>query len=177
MAKRTQNIVAVFPGSFDPVTHGHLELIRRAANLFNELVIGVGHNPDKQEMFTQQERLDMLRPHLRRFKNVRSEAYDGLTIDFVRKCKARVLVRGIRDVSDLSHELLQANLNQITGGVETVFLLTSDQHVMTSSTYIRQIYELGGGHAGRITRIVPANVARRLARKLGRAPRRRRKTP
>ena len=170
MPDRTQRITAVYPGSFDPVTHGHLDVIRRAARLFNSLIIGVGLNPDKSELFTPEERLALLQPHVEPLENVRTEAYDGLTIDFVLRCKARVLVRGVRDISDLSNELLQANVNMALGGIETVFLLTSDQHVLTSSSYVRQIYEMGAGDEDRIKRLVPENVAAALAEKL---PRRR----
>lgn len=175
----TAHIVAVYPGSFDPVTYGHLDLIRRAARLFNELVVGVGRNPDKQELFTPAERVELLRPHLRDLPNVRIEAYEGLTMDFVHRVGGRVLVRGLRDVADLSHEVQQANVNMLIGGIETVFLLTSDQHVLTSSTYIKQIFELGGGRTERIERLVPPNVARALARKLrpGSAARRASRTP
>jgi pantetheine-phosphate adenylyltransferase len=168
MPEPTQHIIAVYPGSFDPVTHGHLNVIRRASQLFNELVLGVGRNPDKSELFTPRERLALLEPHIREMPNVRAEAYDGLTFDFVRKCRGRVLVRGIRDSSDLSGELLQANLNQAIGQVETIFLLTSDQHVLTSSTYVKQIYEMGGSDVERIERLVPHNVSEALARKLKR---------
>jgi len=168
MAKRDEAITAVYAGTFDPVTLGHMDVIRRAAKLFNSLVIGVGRNPDKQELFTQKERLVLLAPHLRRLPSVRAEAYDGLTTDFARHCGARVLVRGIRDFTDLSFELLQANVNRTIGGVETAFLLSSDQHVLTSSTYIKQVYEMGGSNRKRIERLVPSNVARLLERKLGR---------
>lgn len=161
-------ITAVYAGSFDPVTLGHLDVIRRASQLFNYLVVGVGRNPDKGELFTQEERLAMLEPHLRDLPNTRAAAYTGLTTDFVRQCGGQVLVRGIRDFTDLSFEMLQANVNRTIGGVETVFLLTSDQHVLTSSTYIRQIYEMGGGDRERIERLVPPNVVEFLDRKLGR---------
>ena len=112
MTTNTEHIVAVYPGSFDPVTHGHLDVIRRAAKLFNELIIGIGRNPGKDMMFTPQERLDMLEPLLAEWPHVQAEAYDGLTFDFVQQCNARVIVRGIRDTTDLSNELLQANLNR-----------------------------------------------------------------
>jgi len=174
MAQRHETITAVYAGSFDPVTLGHLDVIRRAARLFNRLIVGVGRNPDKEELFTPQERLDLLAPHLPALPNTRAEAYDGLTTDFVRHCGAHVLVRGIRDFTDLSFELFQASINRTIGDVETVFLLTSDQHVLTSSTYIRQIYEMGGGDRERIERLVPPNVAEALVRKLGGKPKRRR---
>ena len=97
---------------------------------------------------------------------MRAESYDCLTFDFVRRLGASVLVRGIRDTTDLSNELLQANLNLTVGNVDTVFLLTRDQHVLTSSTYIKQIYEMGGGDIKQLERLVPRNVALALAAKL-----------
>jgi len=165
MPERTRHIVAVYPGSFDPLTHGHLDVVRRAALLFNELVVGIGRNPDKKEVFTPQERRALLGPHLTDLPNVRVEVYDGLTIDFARQCGGRVIVRGIRDMADLSSELQQATLNMEIGGIETVFLLTSSQHMLTSSTYVKQIFEMGGG-AVRLERLVPDNVAAALGPKL-----------
>lgn len=166
MAQQRRNTVAVFQGSFDPVTFGHLDVIRRAARMFNELIVGIGKNPDKEQLFTPQERLELLLPHLADLPNVRAATYDGLTIDFVRECGADVLVRGIRDMADLNHEVQLATLNRLIGNVETVFILTSDQYVLTSSTYIKQIYEMGGGDISRIRQLVPENVAQRLAGRL-----------
>ncbi len=160
-------VTAVYPGSFDPVTFGHLDIIQRAARLFSEVVVGIGQNPNKQELFTPQECRELLLPHIADFENVRAEIYGGLTIDFVRQCKGSVLLRGIRDVNDLSHELQQANVNMMIGGIETIFMLTSDQYMLTSSTYIKQIFELGGGSEAPIQRLVPANVVTALYRKLG----------
>ena len=159
------HVVAAYPGSFDPVTHGHLDVIRRAAALFDELVIGVGRNPDKRELFSQAERIALLTPHIDGYGNVRAVAYDGLTIDFARKCGSRVFIRGIRNQADLASELQQANVNMALSGIETLFLMTSDQHVLTSSTYVKQIWELGGGDE-RLARLVPQNVVARLAEKL-----------
>lgn len=161
-------ITAVYQGSFDPVTYGHLDVIRRAARVFNQLIVGIGVNPDKEEFFTPRERLSLLEPHIADLSNVRAATYDGLTIDFVRECRAHVLVRGIRDMADLSNEVQLANLNRLVGGVETVFMLASDQHVLTSSTYIKQIFEMGGGDPARIAQLVPPNVSEKLAKKLRR---------
>ena len=169
MAPAKGKIVAVFQGSFDPVTFGHLDVIRRAARLFNELIVAIGINPDKAPLFSPQERMDLLLPHIADLPNVRAASYAGLTIDFVRECGANVLVRGIRDMADLNHEVQLANLNRMIGGVETVFMLTSDQHVLTSSTYIKQIYEMGGGDLSRFKQLVPDNVAERLAERLATA--------
>jgi pantetheine-phosphate adenylyltransferase len=168
MAHASEHIVAVFQGSFDPVTFGHIDVIRRASRLFNELVVGIGINPEKEELFTAAERLELLRPNIADLPNVRAASYEGLTIDFVRECGASVLVRGIRDMADLTHEVQLANLNRMIGGVETIFMLTSERHVLTSSTYIKQIYEMGGGDISRIEQLVPRNVAERLGEKLAR---------
>jgi len=168
MSTPTRKIIAVYQGSFDPVTYGHLDIIRRAARLFNELVVGIGVNPEKEQLFDPQERLELLLPHIRDLPNVRAATYSGLTIDFLRECGGSVLVRGIRDLADLSNEVKLATLNRLIGGVESVFMFANDQHVLTSSTYIKQIYEMGGGDLARIAQLVPPNVARRLAEKLGR---------
>jgi pantetheine-phosphate adenylyltransferase len=168
MAQRGKKIIAVYAGSFDPVTHGHVDVIRRASKLVNELLVAIGTNPDKSPMFSPEERLALLRPHLRGLPNVRAKVNPGLTIDFARDHAAQILLRGIRDVADLSNELQQAELNMQIGRLETVFLLTSDQNILTSSTYIKQIFELGGGDLRRITQLVPANVARALGTKLRR---------
>lgn len=170
MSASMKRISAVYQGSFDPVTYGHLDIVRRGAAIFNELIVGIGVNPEKEQLFTSDERLALLRPHIADLTNVRAAAYDGLTIDFVRECGAHVLLRGIRDMADLSKEVQLANLNRLIGGVETVFMLASDQHVLTSSTYIKQIYEMGGGDQERIAQLVPPNVAAALAQRLVRRP-------
>ncbi len=161
-------VTAVYPGSFDPVTFGHLDLLRRAVDLFHEVVVGIGQNPGKAQLFTLEERLALIQPHLAALPNVRVKIYHSLTIDFVREVGGGVVIRGIRDVNDLSHELRQANVNRLIGGIETIFLLTSDEYVLTSSTYIRQIFELGGENQAPIQRLVPENVVAALASKLRR---------
>ena len=161
-------VVAVFPGAFDPITLGHLDIVHRASRLFDRLIIAVGHNPEKEAWFSPEERVAMVREAVAALGNVKTEAYDGLTMDYVRGVGARVLVRGIRDATDLREELQIANLNQSIGGVETVFLMTDDQHVLTSSTLIKQIVDMGGFDKRRLQRLVPPVVVEHLARKLGR---------
>lgn len=158
-------IIAVYPGSFDPVTYGHLDIVRRAAGLFREVIVGIGNNPSKEQLFAPEERRALIAEHLTDVPSVRVEAYQGLTIDFARRYGARVIVRGIRDVNDLSHEIQQANVNQMIGQIETVFLLTSDQNVLTSSTYLKQIFELSHGDEEMVHRLVPPNVAAALRAK------------
>lgn len=177
MPQSKKPVVAIYPGSFDPVTNGHLDIIRRASAMFDELIVGVGENPEKRSWFSQRERIEMLRPHLAQLRNARAEAYTGLTVDFVRRCGGRFLLKGIRDQIDLSDELHQANVNLLAGDVETLFLMTSDQHVLTSSTYIKQLYELGGSDLERLQRLVPANVLARLDQKMRRSRRTRSSLP
>jgi pantetheine-phosphate adenylyltransferase len=162
----SKSIRAVFPGTFDPITNGHLDIIKRAANLADELIIAVGHNPEKAALFTADERVAMIRELTVDMPGVRVEAYQGLTGDFVQQVKADIIIRGIRDYVDLHYELQQANINLTIANVETVFLLTSDQFALTSSTYIKQIVELGYNDLDRLSRIVPVDVARRLRDKL-----------
>lgn len=157
----------VFPGTFDPVTNGHLDIIKRGSNIVDELIVAVGHNPEKQALFTPDERIKMLTDLVSDIPRVRVESYEGLTAEFVQKAKADVIVRGIRDNVDLHYELQQANINLAISGVDTIFLLTRDQFALTSSTYIKQIVELGMADIERLSRLVPEAVARRLIEKFG----------
>lgn len=157
---------AVFPGTFDPVTLGHLDIMRRAARLFTRLVVGVGQNPEKSAMFTADERVEMIREHIGDLDNATVASYAGLTMEFVRGIGAPVIVRGIRDGSDLRDELQFANANLIVGDIETVFLMTNEQHALTSSTLIKQIVELGGGDLKRLSNLVPPSVLKRLESKV-----------
>ena len=163
-----KSIRAVFPGAFDPITNGHLDVIKRARELVDELIVAVGHNPEKKELFTIPERLDMVTELLSDLERVRVQAYEGLTAEFVQSIGARILIRGIRDNVDLHYELQQANINMAVGGVETVFLLTRDQFALTSSTYIKQIVQLGCQDLERLSRLVPLLVAARLRAKFAR---------
>jgi pantetheine-phosphate adenylyltransferase len=144
MTQRIQRRVAVFAGQFDPITNGHLDIIRRGVGLFDELIVGVGINPDKQEMFSQAERVAMIRVLLQETEGIKVEKYTGLTVDFAKKMQASVLLRGIRDVSDLRNEFHLAQANRALGGVETVFIMTGDQYALTSSSLIRQVIVMGG---------------------------------
>ena len=156
---------AVFPGAFDPITNGHLDLIRRGRILFDKLIVAVGRNPEKTELFSAAERVEMIRSLIAGMDNVSVQAYEGLTFDFVSSVGANVILRGIRDSVDLRGELQTANTNLLVGEVETVFLLTRDQHALTSSSLIRQIAELGGCDEERLGRLVPPIVAKKLQEK------------
>ncbi|MEI8195082.1 MAG: pantetheine-phosphate adenylyltransferase [Phycisphaerae bacterium] len=136
--------IAVFPGTFDPVTLGHLDVIARGRKLFDHLIVAVGHNPDKVELFSVAERVGMIRGLIRGMKNVSVEAYEGLTIDFVQRRGALAILRGLRNMSDLEYEFQIALTNRAVGTVETVFIMTSEQFGFTSSSLIKQIVGLGG---------------------------------
>jgi pantetheine-phosphate adenylyltransferase len=167
MATRTRNSssrskkIAVFPGQFDPITNGHLNVIRRAVGLFDELIVAVGINPDKTEMFSLSDRVSMIRELVRDIDAVRVEKYTGLTVDFVKKVGATVILRGIRDVSDLHYEFQLALANRAVGEVETVFVMTGDQYALTSSSLIRQVVSLGGD-VRQLRGVLPQPVIDRL---------------
>lgn len=135
---------AVFPGQFDPITNGHLDVIRRGLKLFDEVIVAVGVNPEKAGMFTLDEREDMIRQLLKAIPHAKVKKYSGLTADFVHEVKATAILRGIRDVSDLRYEFQLALANRVVGGIETVFIMTGDEYALTSSSLIRQVVSLGG---------------------------------
>lgn len=160
--------IGVFPGQFDPITNGHLDVIRRAGRLFDELIVGVGINPEKRELFTLEERVKMIRSLLKDEPGVRVEQYTGLTVDFVRHCKATAILRGIRDVSDLRYEFQLALANRAVGGVETIFIMAGDQYALTSSSLIRQVVALGGD-IRQLKSLLPDIVIERLREKHGKS--------
>jgi pantetheine-phosphate adenylyltransferase len=139
--------VAVYTGMFDPVHYGHLDIIERGSRLFDKLIVGVGINPDKQPMFTIDERLEHLgavtaKPEL---DNVEVQKIDGLTVQFVRKCKARIMIRGLRTLSDMEYEFTMSLMNlHLDPEIETVFLMAKEEFSHVSSTLVRQIAALGG---------------------------------
>src|SRR5438552_8062493 len=160
-SKTRPSRIAVFPGQFDPITNGHLDVIRRGVRLFDELIVGVGINPEKRELFSIDERVEMIRKLLKGVRGAWVEQYTGLTVDFVRSVNATAILRGIRDVSDLRYEFQLAQANRAVGGVETVFIMTGDQYALTSSSLIRQIVTLGADLA-KLQPLVPPSVIDRL---------------
>ena len=138
-------IRAVYPGTFDPLTRGHEELVRRAATLFETIVLGVADSRTKRPFFTLQERIDMARTALANLANVTVVGFSGLLIDFARKQGARAIVRGLRAVSDFEYEFQLAGMNRnLNPDVETIFLTPSEQHMFISATLVREIAMLGG---------------------------------
>ncbi len=154
---------AVFPGSFDPITNGHLDVIERSSGLFDEIVIGVGDSSQKEYMFTGSERLEMIRQIAANMPNVRAERFSGLTVDFAREMKANAILRGLRDISDVQYEFQLALTNRTLSGIETVFIMTSETKGFISSTLIREVAR----HNGDVSGMVPECVAKMLNIKLG----------
>ena len=146
--------IAIFPGTFDPVTRGHLDVIRRGAHLFDELVVAVGENPEKASLLPQKQRAKILAQVVAGLPNVRVRTFRGLTVDFARKIGAAVILRGVRNSSDLQFESQVALTNRAVAGVETVFILTSPELAFTSSSLIRQIASMGGD----VSALVPPEV-------------------
>jgi pantetheine-phosphate adenylyltransferase len=158
---------AVCPGSFDPVTNGHLDIVGRSSRLYDEVVVAVLVNESKQGLFTIAERLDMLREVVKPYGNVRVESFQGLLVDFCRAQQASVVVKGLRAVSDFDYELQMAQMNIGLAGVETLFMPTNPQHSFLSSSLVKDVAKWGGD----ITAHVPELVARRLADRLRRPAR------
>jgi pantetheine-phosphate adenylyltransferase len=158
-----QRRIGVFPGQFDPITNGHMDVIRRAVGLFDLLIVAVGINPEKTELFHLNERVSMIRVLTKQIPGVQVEKYTGLTVDFARKVKATAILRGIRDVSDLRYELQLALANRTVGGIETVFIMTGDQYALTSSSLIRQVVSLGGD-VRKLQGVLPEIVIAKLQR-------------
>ncbi len=138
-------IIAVYPGTFDPMTRGHEDLVRRAASLFDKIVVGVAVSQNKAPFFTVTERVEIAREILGHYPNVQVASFSGLLKDFVREQNARVIVRGLRAVSDFEYEFQMAGMNRyLLPDVETMFLTPSDQYQFISGSIVREIAQLGG---------------------------------
>jgi pantetheine-phosphate adenylyltransferase len=155
---------AIFPGSFDPITNGHLDVVKRAMRLFDELIIAVGRSPIKNQLFTPEERVEMIAELITDMPGVGVESFEGLMVDYAAKRKADVVLRGLRSLTDVQYEFQLAMTNRAVAGIETVFIMTSEQYGFTSSTLIREIAMLGGD----LSNLIPPSVYKRLQ---GRFPR------
>jgi len=153
---------AIFPGSFDPITNGHLDVINRAIKLFDELIIAVGRSPVKNQLFTPEERVQMIAELIADMPGVSVESFDGLTVEYAKKKKADVILRGLRSLTDVQYEFQLAMTNRAVAGIETVFVMTSEQFGFTSSTLIREVASLGGN----LENLIPKNVHQRLQKRL-----------
>ena len=163
MAAAVKSVLAIYPGSFDPVTNGHLDLIERGAKLFDRLVVAVLHNLEKDPLFAVSERLDMLREVTRGWPNVEVDVFEGLLVDFARQKRAQVILRGIRALSDYEYELQMALMNRkLEPKIETVFMMPAEAYSYLSSRLVREIARLGGP----LKDMVPVTVEERLRAKV-----------
>jgi pantetheine-phosphate adenylyltransferase len=165
--------IGLFPGTFDPLTNGHLDVILRGQGLFDTLIVAIGHNPAKSEIFSMAERRAMIQHIIdgRCGSHVQVRSYEGLTVDFAKDIGATAILRGLRNVSDLAHEFQLALTNRALTQIETVFVMSGEEHGFTSSSLIKQI--ASGGAVDRLGPMLPTVVIDALKRKqreLGRLP-------
>jgi pantetheine-phosphate adenylyltransferase len=153
---------AVCPGSFDPVTNGHLDIVKRAASLFDEVTVAVLINRNKAGLFSVEERLDMLRQTTQEFPNVMVDAFHGLLVDFCRERGIAAIVKGLRAVTDFDYELQMAQMNSSLADVDTVFVPTSPEYSFLASSLVKEV----ASHGGDVSRLVPDLVLRRLTARL-----------
>ncbi len=156
---------AIYPGTFDPVTKGHLDIIERAAKLFDEVIVAIAQNIEKEPLFSLEERLDFLRASLSSAKSIRITQFDGLLVDFAQAEGAVAVIRGLRAISDFEFEFQLALMNRkLKSSVETIFLMPKEEYTYLSSRLVKEIARLGGD----VAQFVPDQVAQALRKKIGR---------
>ncbi len=155
-------IRAIFPGSFDPITNGHLDVIKRAIKLFDELIVAVGRSPIKNPLFTPEERVEMIAELVKDIPRVSVESFDCLTVEYAARKKADVILRGLRSLTDVQYEFQLAMTNRAVAGIDTVFVMTSEQYGFTTSTMIREVAALGGD----VSKLIPIAIYEKLQLKL-----------
>ena len=155
-------LTALCPGTFDPVTNGHLDIVGRAAGLFDRVVVGVVENPDKEPLFSVSERVEMIREAVSELDNVEVDSFSGLLVDYARSREVGAIVKGLRAVTDFDYELQMAQMNRHLGEVETCFVPTSPRWSYLSSSLVKEVARFGGD----VSSLVPEHVARRLKEKL-----------
>lgn len=155
--------IAIYPGTFDPVTCGHTDICNRALNMFDQVVVGVADNPQKQPFFTLQERIDMLETVFFRQERVMIRPFSGLLIDFARECDSTIIIRGLRAISDFEYEVQLAGMNRsLAPGIETVFMTAAEKYAFVSSSLVREIARLKGD----VSDFIHPEIYQRLKNKL-----------
>jgi pantetheine-phosphate adenylyltransferase len=152
----------VCPGSFDPITYGHLDIVERASSIFDEVVIAVMVNKTKQTLFTVEERIEMTKEVTKKFPNVRVDSWSGLLVDYCKKNDISIIVKGLRAVTDFDYELQMSQINLQLQGVETLFLSTAPAHSFLSSSLVKEI----ASHGGDVSSYIPAELLERLKDRL-----------
>ena len=158
-----QEIVAIYPGSFDPVTNGHLDIIERGRQMFDRVVVAVAVNQEKKPMFTLRERVEMLGSVTRSWDNVQVDEFDGLLVEYAEQKKAGVIIRGIRAVTDFDYEVQMALMNRrLKDRIETVFLVPAEAYTYLSSSLVKEVASLGGSVTGLVPSLIEDQLQKRL---------------
>ncbi len=159
--------VGIYPGSFDPITNGHLDVINRARSIFDRVVVAVARNPGKKPLFSADERVALIEANLQNRPNIRVMAFDGLVVDLARELSAVALIRGMRAVSDFEHEFQMAQMNRhLDEKIETIFLMPNERYFFTSSNLVKQVFQF----TDREKHLIPENVHAALSKKFGHDP-------
>lgn len=157
---------AIYPGSFDPVTNGHIDVIERALKLFGNVIVAIGDNPGKKPLFSTKERIEMLKESTKHLKNVEISSFSGLLIDYAKSKNSKIIIRGLRAVSDFEFEFQRALMNRvINGGIETVFIMTKEDYVYLNSSIVKEMAMFNGKVSG----LVPKIVEKKLREKFSKA--------
>ncbi|MEM8868383.1 MAG: pantetheine-phosphate adenylyltransferase [Verrucomicrobiota bacterium] len=155
---------AIYPGSFDPITNGHIDVMNRGCHIFDRVVVAVARNAAKTPLFCSEERVELIRENVKNNPQIEVLAFDGLIVDLARKLNAVALIRGLRAISDFEHEFQMAQMNRhLDDGIETIFLMPNEQYFFTSSQLVKQVFKF----TDREKRLIPANVHSALSKKFG----------
>ncbi|HBH60257.1 MAG TPA: pantetheine-phosphate adenylyltransferase [Nitrospiraceae bacterium] len=172
--KRSHNVIAIYPGTFDPITNGHIDLVRRTLKIFDEVVIAVAPSQKKQPLFSVEERIALIRKSITHIKGAKADAFSSLLVDYARDRKSVAIIRGLRAVSDFEYELQMALMNRrLNANIEAVFLMPSEEYTFLSSTLVKEVASFGGSVKG----LVPEAVERALKGKFRNTTARRLKRP
>jgi pantetheine-phosphate adenylyltransferase len=156
--------IAIYPGSFDPVTNGHIDIVERGLRIFDDIIVAILRNPNKHFLFTVEERLEMLRESLQAYPHVKIDAFEGLTIDYAAKKKAHAILRGLRAMSDFEYEFQMALMNRrLNRDIQTVFLMTGLRWIFTSSSIIKEAAQFGGDIEGMVPPFVYSKIKGKFA--------------
>lgn len=154
--------IAVYPGTFDPVTNGHIDLVERSLRIFDEVIVGIAANPKKQPLFSLDERISMFKDATSRFKHLVIEGFDGLLVDYIKRKEAVATIRGLRAVSDFEYEMQMALMNRrLDSMIETVFMMPSEEYSFITATIVKEVASYGGD----VSSLVPKVVVERLKKK------------
>jgi pantetheine-phosphate adenylyltransferase len=165
MSRKPPSVIAIYPGSFDPITNGHLDLIQRGSRMFDKLIVSILRNDTKEPMFSVPDRMAMLEEVVRVYPNVEVDSFHGLLVEHAAACRATVLLRGIRAISDYEYELQMALMNRrLRPDIETVFMMANEAYSFISSRLVKEVFSLGGNISGLVPPSVEARMHRRMSK-------------